>query len=171
MNIDNTLFRSFVTDIKEKILSSQYQALKAVNKELIALYWDIGKTIVQRQENFGWGKSIVKNLSDELQKEFVGLKGFSERNLWNMRNYYTEYRKNQKLQTLSTEIGWSHNVLIFQKCKDDIQKETTQPIVVATYKTTDTLPVELQEYLPSTQDINEKIMKYFDENIQIEDSK
>jgi len=116
-------FNIFVKEIKSKILSSQYEALKAVNKELISLYWDIGKNIVQKQEEFGWGKSVVKNLSTELQKEFVGIKGFSERNLWNMRNFYLEYQDNSKLQTLSAQIGWSHNVAIFHKCKDFLERE------------------------------------------------
>jgi len=116
-------FKEFVTYIKHKILSSQYEALKAVNKELITLYWDIGKSIVEKQEAFGWGKSVVKKLSEELQKEFVGMKGFSERNLWNMRIFYIEYKDNSKLQTLSAQIGWSHNVAIFQKCKDNLERE------------------------------------------------
>jgi predicted nuclease of restriction endonuclease-like (RecB) superfamily len=116
-------FAIFVSNIKAKILSSQYDALRAVNKELITLYWDIGKSIVEKQEAFGWGKSVVKNLSEELQKEFVGIKGFSERNLWNMRIFYIEYKDNPKLQTLSAEIGWSHNVAIFQKCKDNLERE------------------------------------------------
>ncbi|MBD3842371.1 MAG: hypothetical protein IE909_10880 [Campylobacterales bacterium] len=101
-------FTAFVKEIKSKILSSQYEALKAVNKELINLYWDIGKNIVQKQEQFGWGKSVVKNLSQELQKELVGIKGFSERNLWNMRNFYIEYQDNSKLQALTAQIGWTH---------------------------------------------------------------
>ncbi|MGZ8556382.1 MAG: DUF1016 N-terminal domain-containing protein, partial [Sulfuricurvum sp.] len=113
--ISSDNFNHFLIEIKEKILSSQYTALKAVNKELINLYWEIGKSIIAKQEAFGWGKSIVQNLSDELQKEFVGMKGFSERNLWNMRNFYLEYKSNEKLQTLSAQIGWSHNVIIFQK--------------------------------------------------------
>ena len=116
-------FTNFVKDIKTKILSSQYEALKAVNKELINLYWEIGKNIVEKQEKFSWGKSVVKNLSLELQKEFVGIKGFSERNLWNMRNFYIEYKEYIKLQTLSAQIGWSHNVAIFQKCKDNQERE------------------------------------------------
>ncbi|OHE02131.1 MAG: hypothetical protein A3K14_10670, partial [Sulfurimonas sp. RIFCSPLOWO2_12_FULL_36_74] len=124
MNIqNNTQFKDFITEIKTKILSSQYEALKAVNKELISLYWDIGRTILEKQEAFGWGKSVVKSVSQELQKEFVGMKGFSVQNLWNMRLFYFEYSQNEKLQTLSREIGWSHNVAIFQKCKDDLQRE------------------------------------------------
>ena len=105
-------YKDFVAEIKQKILSSQYEALKAVNNELINLYWEIGKSIVVKQEEFGWGKSVVKNLSDELQKEFIGMKGFSVQNLWNMRLFYLEYNQNIKLQTLSREIGWSHNIVI-----------------------------------------------------------
>ncbi|MDD3324228.1 MAG: PDDEXK nuclease domain-containing protein [Sulfurospirillaceae bacterium] len=116
-------FTTFVKEIKSKILSSQYEALKAVNKELINLYWDIGKNIVEKQEQFGWGQSVVKNLSEELQKEFVGMKGFSERNLWNMRTFYIEYRDNTKLQALTAQIGWTHNVVIFQKAKDELERE------------------------------------------------
>ena len=116
-------FTNFVKEIKSKILSSQYEALKAVNKELINLYWDIGKDIVEKQEKFGWGKAIVQNLSNELQKEYIGIKGFSERNLWNMRNFYLEYKDNSKLQTLSAQIGWSHNIAIFQQCKDNLERE------------------------------------------------
>lgn len=116
-------FTIFVKEIKNKILSSQYEALKAVNKELINLYWEIGKDIIQKQEEFGWGKSIVQSLSDELQKEFVGIKGFSVQNLWNMRQFYLEYSQDEKLQTLSREIGWSHNVVIFQKCKHSLERE------------------------------------------------
>ena len=124
MNIQNSReFTDFVKDIKNRILSSQYEALKKVNRELIDLYWNIGKDIVAKQESYGWGKSIVKNLSDELRKEFVGIKGFSERNLWNMRSFYIEYKEHEKLQTLSAEIGWSHNVAIFQKSKDNLERE------------------------------------------------
>src|SRR5574344_1682878 len=116
-------FTNFVKEIKTKILSSQYEALKAVNKEFINLYWEIGKNIVEKQEKFGWGKAVVQNLSNELQKEFIGIKGFSMQNLWNMRQFYLEYYQNEKLQTLSREIGWSHNVIIFHKCKDNLERE------------------------------------------------
>ncbi|MBL0708470.1 MAG: DUF1016 family protein [Sulfurimonas sp.] len=121
--LDNLEFKEFVKDIKTRILSSQYEALKAVNKELISLYWGIGESIVQKQEVYGWGKSIVKSLSDELRKEFVGMKGFSVQNLWNMRQFYLEYADNEKLQPLVGEISWTKNVVIFQKCKDNLERE------------------------------------------------
>jgi predicted nuclease of restriction endonuclease-like (RecB) superfamily len=116
-------YQSFFKDIKERILSAQYEALRAVNKELISLYWDIGKMIVERQEKEGWGKSVVERLARDLQKEFPGIKGFSERNLWNMRTFYLTYKDSKKLQPLVAEISWTKNVLIMSKCKDDLERE------------------------------------------------
>ena len=121
--LQSTEFADFVKDIKARVRSSQYEALKSVNKQLINLYWEIGKSIVEKQEVYDWGKSVVKNLSEELRKEFVGIKGFSAPNLWNMRFFYQEYAQNEKLQTLSREIGWSHNVAIFQNVKDSSERE------------------------------------------------
>jgi predicted nuclease of restriction endonuclease-like (RecB) superfamily len=116
-------YQDFVKEIKEKIYESQYKALKAVNVELITLNWDIGKSIVMKQNEFGWGKAVVENLSNDLQKEFVGMQGFSSQNLWRMRKFYLTYKDNKKLAPLVREIGWSHNLLIFEKCKDDLERE------------------------------------------------
>jgi predicted nuclease of restriction endonuclease-like (RecB) superfamily len=118
-----TQYVDFVVSVKQRILQSQYEALKRVNKELIALYWDIGKSIVEKQDAFGWGKSVVKNLAGDLQKEFTGIKGFSVQNLWNMRQFYLEYRDNSKLQALTGEITWTHNLTVIQKCKDNLERE------------------------------------------------
>lgn len=121
--IDQTTYKNFVEEIKEKVYQSQYQALKSVNKELIKLYWEIGESIIDKQEQYGWGKSIVENLSNDLQKEFPGVKGFSRSNLWRMRNFFTEYQSNVKLAPLVREIGWSHNMVVMEKCKDDLERE------------------------------------------------
>ena len=63
-------YKTFIKEIKGRIYKAQYDALKAVNKELIQLYWDIGKSIVAKQEKLGWGKAIVKTLAKDLQNEF-----------------------------------------------------------------------------------------------------
>lgn len=110
-------------EIKERIRSAQYEALRKVNRELISLYWDIGRLIVERQQNAGWGKSIVENLANDLQAEFPGIGGFSARNIWNMRNFFLTYSENEKLQPLVAEIGWTHNLIIMEKCKDDLERE------------------------------------------------
>ena len=116
-------YQIFLKEIKGKILDAQYKALKTVNRELICLNWDIGKSIVEKQEELGWGKSIVVTISKDLQNEFPGIHGFSSQNLWRMRRFYLEYQDNTKLAPLVREIGWSHNIAIFEKCKDDLQKE------------------------------------------------
>ena len=81
-------YQAFVTEIKEKIREAQYNALKAVNYELISLNWYIGSSIVQKQVQYSWGKSVVENLSKDLQNEFPGREGFSAQNLWRMRKFY-----------------------------------------------------------------------------------
>jgi predicted nuclease of restriction endonuclease-like (RecB) superfamily len=117
--IDNKAFVSFVEDVKSKIKAAQYRALQTVNKEQIQLYWDIGQLIVERQQQHGWGKSIVEKLSIELQKNFAGVNGFSARNLWYMRSLYHEYSQSTILQPVVAEIAWTHNILILEKCKDE----------------------------------------------------
>lgn len=116
-------YKSFFKEVKERIHLAQYDALRSVNKEHIALCWDIGKMIVEKQKKYGWGKSIVENLSSDLQNEFPDTSGFSSRNLWYMRNFYFIYYKNTKLQPMVAEIGWAHNLLIMEKCKDDLERE------------------------------------------------
>ncbi|HNW20680.1 MAG TPA: DUF1016 N-terminal domain-containing protein [Bacteroidales bacterium] len=109
-------YKLFLYEIKEKIHQAQYEALKQVNITLLTLYWEIGKSIVEKQLEFGWGKSIVETLSRDLQNEFPGIRGYSTQNLWYMRQMYLEYKDNTKLQPLIGEISWSLNLLIMSKC-------------------------------------------------------
>ena len=118
-----TGYGSLLGEIKQRIRSAQYEALRAVNKELISLYWDIGRLIVERQQGETWGKSVVEQLSQDLQAEFPGISGFSPRNIWRMREFYLTYHANEKLTTLVAEISWSHNLMIMSKCKDDLSRE------------------------------------------------
>ncbi|MBS3945141.1 MAG: DUF1016 family protein [Melioribacter sp.] len=122
MQLNKTEYKKFFIEIKERINKAQYEALRKVNKELINLYWDIGKKIVEKQSNLGWGKSVVETLSADLQKEFPGIRGFSAANLWRIRNFYSEYSNNLKLAPMVREIGWAHNVIIIEKCKDDLER-------------------------------------------------
>ena len=123
MDLQDNRYQEFLIEIKQRIKDAQYSALKAVNKELIQLYWNIGKSIVEKQNELGWGKSVVQKLAKDIQIEFVGVQGYSVQNLWNMRKFFLEYRDNEKLQPMVGEIGWTHNVLIFTKCKDDLERE------------------------------------------------
>ena len=116
-------YSAFVREIKELVYRRQYEAMRQVNAELIALYWDIGERIVTRQREMGWGKSVVDDLAQELQTEFPGVQGFSARNLWLMRGFYTEYSASAILQPMVAEISWTKNVVIMQKCKDPQERE------------------------------------------------
>lgn len=100
-------YTDFFTDIKERIRRSQYDALKAVNKELIQLYWDIGRMIVEKQQDLGWGRSVVEQLSKDIQGEYPGIQGFSTTNLWSMRLFYLEIQQHENLQPLVGEISTS----------------------------------------------------------------
>lgn len=112
----------FISEIKQKVRQSQYEALKVVNTQLITLYWEIGRSISEKQSE-NWGKAIVQTLSSELQKEFPGIGGFSTTNLWLMAQFYTEYHSVQILQPLVGEISWTKHIAILNKCKNDQQRQ------------------------------------------------
>lgn len=112
-----------LAEVKERVRSAQYTALKTVNTLLVGLYWDTGRMIAERQEKSGWGRSIVENLSADLRREFPGVAGFSVQNLWYMRQFYLEYSGHERLQLLVGEIAWAHNLVIMSKCKDPLERE------------------------------------------------
>ena len=116
-------YLNFKNEITARIRSAQYEALKAVNKEMIALYWEVGKRITEQQTALGWGKSVVENLSRDIQKEFPGIQGFGVRNMWDMARFYTEYQSNEILQPLVAEISWSKHIVILTKCKETRQRQ------------------------------------------------
>lgn len=111
------------TDIIELIKQSRNKALKAVNSELINLYWNIGAYISNKVELSEWGQSVVKELSQYIQSNEPDIKGFSDKNLWRMKQFYESYREFPKVSTLLREISWSHNLAIFSRCKSIEEQE------------------------------------------------
>ncbi len=122
-NLINEDYKNFIGEIKNKIRNSQYEAMRAVNKTLISLYWGIGQEIYNQQQEKGWGKSIVELLAKELKKEFPDVQGFSASNLWRMRNFYLTYKDIENLAPLVREISWTKNIAIVEKCKDLLERE------------------------------------------------
>jgi len=112
-----------LSEVKERVRSAQYEALKAVNKELVALYWDIGKLIAERQTNADHGAAIAEQLAADLRQEFPGVSGYSRRNVFYMREFYLAYCDLPKVQPLVAQIGWTHNLIILQRCKDPLERE------------------------------------------------
>ncbi|MDY6911700.1 MAG: PDDEXK nuclease domain-containing protein [Chloroflexota bacterium] len=121
--IEISEYAELLQSIKHQIRTAQYEARRAVNTELIGLCWNVGKTIIERQKGDTWGKSVVQQLSKDLQVEFPGIQGFSSSGLWRMKSFYETYSRNPKLAPMVREIGWTHNIVIMEKCKDDAQRE------------------------------------------------
>ena len=121
-NIDKSTYKVLFNKIIETINASRFKAFKAVNKHLISLNFEVGKLIVDSQTENNWGKSIVDTLSKDINKIIDGKKGYSPQNLWNMRQFYLEYKDEPDLLELALEIPWGHNMLIIHKIKDKAEK-------------------------------------------------
>lgn len=120
-------YKKFITSLKTKIRSAQIKGAIAVNKELIKLYWDIGKDIVEKQDQEGWGSKVLERVAKDIQNEFPGIEGFSRRNMFIMRAFYQAYEKVQQvvaqLDNLPIfSIPWGHNALILEKIKDTAER-------------------------------------------------
>ena len=116
-------YPALLAEVKARIQSAQYAALRAVNKELVSLYWDIGRLIVERQQNAKHGAAITERLSNDLRAAFPDIRGFSRRNVFYMREFFLLYHDTPKVQPLVAQIGWAHNLLILSRCKDAQERE------------------------------------------------
>ncbi|MBR4050772.1 MAG: DUF1016 family protein [Clostridia bacterium] len=112
-------FESIIAIIEQ----SKMRAIKAVNAELIDMYWQIGKYISEKAANDGWGKGIVQEFANYLKQTHPTANGFSAQNIWRMKQFYETYNQNEKLSPLVREITWSNNLLIMSGCKTDEAKE------------------------------------------------
>ena len=111
------------TDIIQLIKQSRTNAIKAVNAELIHLYWNVGEHISKKIEQSEWGDSVVTELANFIQTKEPEIKGFSDKNIWRMKKFYETYKDFPKLSTLLREISWSHNLAIFSRCKTVEERE------------------------------------------------
>ncbi|OFY92575.1 MAG: hypothetical protein A3K10_13305 [Bacteroidetes bacterium RIFCSPLOWO2_12_FULL_31_6] len=110
-------------DIIQLIKQSRTNAIRAVNAELINLYWNIGEYISKKLELSEWGESIVIELAKHILQNEPDIKGFSDKNLWRMKQFYETYKELPKLSTLLREISWSNNLAIFSRCKSIEERE------------------------------------------------
>ncbi len=110
-------------DIIQLIKQSRTNAIKIVNAELINLYWNTGEFISKKLEFAEWGDSVVAELAKYIQQNEPDIKGFSDKNLWRMKQFYETYKDFPKLSTLLREISWSHNLAIFSRCKTTEERE------------------------------------------------
>src|ERR1051325_5130036 len=117
MALSHPDYPAFLAALKERILRARISAARAVNRELILLYWDIGRGIVERQQSLGWGESVVELLARDLQAAFPEMRGFSARNLWYVRRLFAEYAEPVILQQLAAEIPWRHHMLLMDRIR------------------------------------------------------
>ena len=111
------------SEIIHLIKQSRANAIKAINAELIELYWNIGEYIDKKIEKSEWGDSVVTELAKYIQQNEPEIKGFSDKNIWRMKQFYLAYKDFPKLSTLLREISWSHNLAIFSRCKTVEERE------------------------------------------------
>jgi len=111
------------SEIVSLIHQARNNALKVVNIELINLYWNIGEHISKRIANAEWGQSVVQQLAEYLQKNEPDLKGFSDKNLWRMKQFYEAYSDYPKLSPLVRELSWTNNLTILARAKTIEEKE------------------------------------------------
>lgn len=105
------------------IQTAKEKAILAVNTELIGLYWNIGEYIHKKLQSAQWGESVVKDLADFIAKKYPDLRGYSNKNLWRMKQFYEAYSCEQKLSPLVRQLSWTHNMIILTKAKSLEERE------------------------------------------------
>jgi predicted nuclease of restriction endonuclease-like (RecB) superfamily len=109
-----TSYDTFLSDLKTRIRAARTRAALAVNRELILLYWQIGRDILERQEREGWGAKVVERLATDLRVEFPDMKGFSPRNLLFMRSFAEVFADEEKVKQLVSQLPWGHIVRLMR---------------------------------------------------------
>jgi predicted nuclease of restriction endonuclease-like (RecB) superfamily len=97
-------YTSFLAAVKDRIQTARLEAGRAVNRELVMLYWDIGRGIVEKQQTVGWGEAVVERLAAELRAEFPDIRGFSADNVWRMRQFYVDHSTSEFLEQAVPEL-------------------------------------------------------------------
>ena len=122
-------YREFIAGLKSRIAAAQLSAARAVNSDLILLYWDIGRGIVEKQRSLGWGESVVETIAKDLRAAFPGMRGFSANNLWLMRQFHSEYSEASFLEQLVQEMKSSPLAFLQQPVAE---MQTSEPTGIGT---------------------------------------
>jgi len=127
LSVENSLipndYPALLQTLKERIRNAQIKAALSVNKEMVLLYWQIGREILSKQKLEGWGAKIIDKLADDLRLEFPDLKGFSSRNLKYMRAFAEAWPDEQFVQQVVAQLPWGHNVRLLDYVKDTNARE------------------------------------------------
>lgn len=120
---DNPILYPEFDQLLSRIRTAQREVFAQANKALIDLYWTIGQTISAKVQSQQWGKGVVTQLARHIAQQAPDIKGFSDKNLWRMKQFYETYQGDEKLSPLVRELPWSHNLAIFSRCKSQQERE------------------------------------------------
>lgn len=116
--VNSKSYQTLLADLKQRIRTAQVRAALAVNRELVLLYWGIGKEILARQDHEGWGTKVIDRLAKDLHSEFPGQQGLSPRNLKYMRALAEAWPDEAIVQQVAAQIPWFHNCILLDKVKE-----------------------------------------------------
>jgi predicted nuclease of restriction endonuclease-like (RecB) superfamily len=105
------------SEVLQHIQQARHKIFSQANTALIDLYWQIGLTISHKVQSEAWGKGVVTELAHYIAHNAPDVKGFSDKNLWRMKQFYETYQADEKLSTLVRDLPWTHNTIIFSRCK------------------------------------------------------
>ena len=115
-------YGAFVNELKRRVREAQVRAALSVNQELVCLYWDIGRKVLERQRDEGWGTKVIDRLATDLRAEFPEMKGFSARNIKYMRGLAEAWPEESIVQQAVAQIPWGHNVRILDRVKNPTER-------------------------------------------------
>jgi predicted nuclease of restriction endonuclease-like (RecB) superfamily len=115
-------YAEWLKDLKNRIQMAQQRSVLAVNRELILLYWQIGREILSRQDKAGWGAKVIERLAHDLRKSFPDMKGFSRANLMYMRAFAEAWSEEQIVQQPVGQLPWGHNLVLLTKLKTETER-------------------------------------------------
>ena len=118
-----TGYPELLQELKSRIHAAQVRASFAVSRELVQLYWSIGREILVRQDAQGWGSKVVERLAHDLQTEFPGVEGFSSRSLKYMRAFAAAWPEEPIVQQLAAQLPWGHHMVLLDRLKTSIERE------------------------------------------------
>jgi predicted nuclease of restriction endonuclease-like (RecB) superfamily len=115
-------YTDWLADLKTRIHSAQQRATLAVNRELVLLYWQIGRDILTRQAEQGWGAKVIERLAEDLRAAFPEVKGFSRANLMYMRAFAEAWPDAEIVQQAVGQLPWGHNLVLLTRLKNAEQR-------------------------------------------------
>lgn len=121
-NVESHVTKSFSEALK-LIRETRSRIYHYANQQLVALYWEFGRFVSLKVKEADWGKGVVEKLAKYIKNEEPGLKGFSDKNIWRMKQFYETYKTDKKLAALGREISWTSNMIVLTRCKSNEERE------------------------------------------------